>query len=100
MNTMKHENTLTVSLYIWEVNCLCYDKETRTTEEKTMNFCNEKLPSDAILMKELSEASGLKVIDILDKKLSEKTGLYRIPHREIAIYGERIGDVREKKAKA
>lgn len=100
MSTMKHENTMTISIYVWELNCLCYDKETKTTEERTMCFCNEKLPSDSILCKELSEESGLRVIDILDRKLSEKTGLYKVPHRDLVIYGERIGDVREKKTKA
>lgn len=63
-------------------------------------FCNEKLPSDTILMKELSDFYELRVIDILDRELSERTGLYQMSHRDLVIEGERIGDVREKKVKA
>lgn len=36
MKTMKHENTMTISIYVWKLNCLCYDKETKTTEEKSV----------------------------------------------------------------
>ena len=97
---MKHENYVTLSIYVKNIECLCYDKESKTVVEKVFTFYNERVPSDNILKKELSEYHNITVIDILsvsDNK--ELSGTYKMSHSDFLVKAERIGDVRGHKEK-
>lgn len=97
---MKHENSVTLSVYVNDVTCKVYDEVSDTVTEKTYQYHKEKMPSDNILKKDIEESTGdsvLKVKIIAPNK--ELSGLYEMSHEDFIKYGKRIGDVREKKEK-
>lgn len=97
---MKHENKVTLSIYVKNITALVYEPETKKVEERTVTFYNERVPSENVLIKELKEEYKVNVIDILsitDNK--ELSGLYEMPHVDFVKFGKRTGDVREKKVK-
>lgn len=98
---MKHENSVTLSIYVKNIECLCYDKSTKTVVEKVFTFYNERVPSDNILKKEISEYYNVTVIDILAvTDNNELSGTYKMSHADFLTKGERIGEVRGHKEKA
>lgn len=97
---MKHENNVTLSIYVKNINCLCYDKETKTVIEKAFTFYNERVPSDNILKKELSDFYNVTVIDILSVTDNNAlSGTYKMTHADFLAKAERIGEVRGHKEK-
>lgn len=94
----KRNNTTTLSVYVYNVTARCFDEETETIEKHTFELYNEKMPSQNALKSDL-ELAGLSVIGkVLVELNTEKSGLYKMSHETFVQFGERIGDVRPKKA--
>lgn len=97
---MKHENNVTLSVYVNDITCKVYDEKADTVTEKTYLYHKEKTPSETILKKEIEEKFGDTVLKVKSISLNnELSGLYEMTHEEFIKYGRRIGEVREKKVK-